>query len=670
MKSIPCGFRHDVIKSERGETACCELLKRVIAEPSGLVSRVDRSACEYCFGDGRVHPERMSQVLGSAILAASVDLSPCPSKGERVDGNANTAINQCLHDKDAAAVQLKQVAERAIAELAVADPGKRPSLDRVSAVDVVMLVGSADHSTQPPLASGNTLCVETQSIENQCMEAWLGQRDVYVVLHLVGIGEGSLNRWQHYVSNPNVQMHEVMLSKLFDTELASSPHLRTRMMMATQAITEKLETPLIAFASDRMMPSPTHLARATAKIDGGGLDWYAASMRGATELKHSQFPNPKSWRRGVQLETAVIRRALWVDLNGMANRAKDADVDFFDRAARQRRRAFISSETVVTEVSLNAEMQVMETPPVSGQLGDPPPRFRRELEVNEFSLHKEGIGFECRNLACDVVLPFRGQLEFVQQAIDSILGQAGIAVTLHLIDDDTQQDIDGWLRQFLGDDRIRVYRNSKNIGQFLSFNNAAEFFETEWAVTQDGDDVSLPGRLAETVRIAKLCNADLVGAATVLQGPIEGLKRLKHVRTMCGDQEQYHRISFPPRPSLNAYFLENPTLVHRRAFFERMGGFADFADPLRNRTTVDSEYMLRSLHAGANIVACRRLAVMYRVHSASAIHDEKTRMGSPIRTWVEKESIRRLALFRRGGIDARVFGSLGRHRGITRRWNG
>ena len=287
-----------------------------------------------------------------------------------------------------------------------------------------------------------------------------------------------------------------------------------------------------------------------------------------------------------------------------------------------------------------------------------------------FTMHHHGIGFPTDDLACDVVLPFRGQLHFVEQAIESVLSQTDIKITLHLIDDATPDDIEPWLRRYLSDDRVRIYRNKENIGQFLSFNNVAEFFESDWIATQDGDDVSLPGRLAETVGIAKLCNADLVGAATILDGPYQRTRELRHVTTESEETLRFHRISYPPYPGLSGYFLENPTLIHRRACFERMGGFADLANPLRNRTTVDTEYMLRAFHSGANIVTCRRLAVRYRVHAESAIHHEQTRMGSPIRKSAEMELSRRLPLFRRGGIDPRVFGSLGRHRGVTERWKG
>ena len=290
--------------------------------------------------------------------------------------------------------------------------------------------------------------------------------------------------------------------------------------------------------------------------------------------------------------------------------------------------------------------------------------------MDPFALHHEGIGFSTPRPKCDVVLPFRGQLDYVEQAISSILAQEGVDLTLHLIDDATTNDIDAWLDRQLCDDRVRVYRNRENIGQFLSFNNVVPFCESEWLVTQDGDDVSLPRRLADSIQLAVLCEADLVGAATVLDGPELDTRKLRHMTTVLDHEHRYHRVSFSPRPGFRTYFLENPTLVHRRQCFERLRGFADLADTLRNRTTLDTDYMVRALHAGANIVASRRLAVRYRVHENSAIHHHDTRLGSPIRNQSQAWLSRRISMYARGGIDPAVFGALGRHRGVTVPWKG
>jgi glycosyltransferase involved in cell wall biosynthesis len=613
MTPIACGFRQHVIRTNVGETAQCELIQRILADERGQTSRVDRSACEYCFGDGRIQPQRISQVLASAILAANLNLT------------------------SAFDARLKELADFAIVE------GTSQQTPRgAAAVDVVLPVQRINAATA------------------RCIEAWLRQEQTFVVLHLVVIGEEHANDWQGYRDLPNVRIYQWGDLNVGNETATLSNNNAALAFSAAHAITSHLETSFIAIGCVDVLPISTHLILATSEMVERGFEWYAASLQEDSDVVRSSHPDLRTWRRTVQPETAVIQRALWVDLNGIAARSDDADVDFFARAARQKRNVLLSDRIVATSTVKRRQASP----------ADPPEWFRLKDAADIFALHHHGIGFPVDRLSCDVVLPFRGQLHFVEQAIESVLSQSGIDVTLHLIDDATPDDIDSWLRRYLNDARVRVYRNKENIGQFLSFNNVAEFCQSDWIVTQDGDDISLPGRLAETVGIAVMCDADLVGAATTLDGPHGRTRELRHMTTGSDKTLGYHRISYPARPNCSQYFMENPTLVHRRAFFNQVGGFADFGNPLRNRTAVDTEYMLRALHSGANIVSCRRLAIRYRVHAESAIHHEQTRMGSPIRKSAESELLRRLPLFRQGGINPRVFGALGRHRGVTVRWEG
>lgn len=491
---------------------------------------------------------------------------------------------------------------------------------------------------------------------------WLDQLNCVPVIHLVASGDNGLQPPERYVQHPDVRWHQVepWATGGGDPVSISDMDPVTAAMVGAHQITPEFETPFVAFACEGVSPIALHLSHATRSMLSHGHEWYAASMRMGARLYASVLPSPRTWRRNVLAATAVVRRSMWVDLEGVASRVGDADIDFFDRANLQERSAAVRPVVVATCDS--------PLPTVIGT--DPRPEFRSGRPQAPFGLHRDGVEFRVDPMKCDVVLPFRGQLGYVEQAIDSILNQRGIDVTLHLIDDATEDDITPWLRRYVANPRVRVYRNRVNVGQFISFNNVIPHVRSDWIATQDGDDVSLPDRLASSVKIGRLCQADLVAAATVLDGPLHMVHRQLHRSYGDANHQQNCRFSCVPRNDYEGYFLENPTIVHRRDYFVEMGGFTDLAHPLRNRTSVDSEYMLRAMYDGANIVASKRLSVVYRVHEQSAIQREETKMGSPIREWAQKELARRVRIMRRGGVHPRTFGALGRHFEITQPWEG
>lgn len=602
MREIKCGFRGGVQCDDRGETAHCELLRRLLNDPTGQRSRIHRSACEYCGGETASQPARMMEVMTAAI-------------------RADPTI-----DRDDPVMRLS---DRFVPRLASNPPapngrGHSPA----TAVDVVMAITRMDVNVF------------------RVIHAWLHQRGVHVVLHLVG-DETVLNQSRGQpmlVDHPNVRFHRHLFAQCDAIRMVFE---------AAHRVTRSLESNDLALAAQDALPVTDHLAIATQQLARSKATWFAAATSKAT----SSLPELGRWQRCVQPETIVIRRSTWVDLAGPCDPAYDVDVDFFQRAVAEEHYGTIHPTQTVR---VNDESTTT--------LGPAPPWFHGELLSKRFTWYQHGRGFGLPRLACDVILPFRGQLEWVEEAVESVRTQEGIDWTLHLIDDATPEPTDQWLKQFCDDPRVRVYRNRINIGQFASFNNVAKHCSSDWLVTQDGDDVSLPGRLKETVTIAALCDADLLGAATTLIGSDEAALSMQHLAVQHGSRTTYHRRSFPAGSTQAWYYLENPTLVHKRSYFLRGRGFADFGNITRNRTTLDTEWMMRAMLDGANIVACQRLAVGYRLHNESAIHHPKTRMGSPVRQWSHRELSRRLRQFAEGGIAPATMGSMDRHADVTEVW--
>lgn len=418
----------------------------------------------------------------------------------------------------------------------------------------------------------------------------------------------------------------------------------------THDLTPRLEGEFLTVVGRRWCPDPRHLAIAVAAMRGGGTAWYVAST-------DAGVTTPDTWRT----DAAVFRRSLWVDLNGVDDDADDPGPDFFRRAAATGRRGVFGTRVTLRSTDGSPGRSASSDPPVARRPPGP-----ATFSDERFGGHLRGRGWHVDGLRCDVLLPFRDHLPMVRRAADSVLDQRGVDVRLHLIDDDSRGDVGSLWRRYRDDGRVRVYRNRTNLGQFLSFNHVARRCESDFLVTQDGDDVSLPGRLRASLTIARLSGADLVGGATILRGD-EPLRRpLSMLRSADrrGRTADY-RYSFDPRTDETRYFLENPTLVHRAAFFRAINGFGDFGGPAENRTSVDTEYMLRAHAAGAVIAASSRVMIRYTVHRDSAVHDPQTRMGSPTRRWCQAELYRRVDRLRRGRVSAAGLGAGFGRRDVT-----
>ena len=279
-----------------------------------------------------------------------------------------------------------------------------------------------------------------------------------------------------------------------------------------------------------------------------------------------------------------------------------------------------------------------------------------------------------QRVACDVVLPFRGQLEFVTEAIDGLLAQQHVDAVIHLIDDATEastgESTDAFLMQWRKHPQFRVYRNRENIGQFSSFNNVSRFFETGYAAVQDADDISLPGRLAWSVCSLQLADADIFAAAVELFGARHLLlPDTPDCATFSPTQLPTHRLSYYPRLRGVRYFAENPTLVVRVDAFRELGGFADFGDSLSNRASVDTEFQCRAYLAGARFAISQSVVLKYRSHEGSATQDSESGWRTAARLKATQLVEQRRLLQEYGRFDARSFGALGRYDGLTQRWN-
>src|SRR4051794_8106307 len=101
-----------------------------------------------------------------------------------------------------------------------------------------------------------------------------------------------------------------------------------------------------------------------------------------------------------------------------------------------------------------------------------------------------------------VITPAYNAAGFIQRAIDSALGQEGVAVEMVVADDGSQDDTLATVRA-LGerDPRVRAVALEANGGPSKARNAALDAAGGEWVAILDADDAILPGRLRHMLAV-------------------------------------------------------------------------------------------------------------------------------------------------------------------------
>lgn len=473
---------------------------------------------------------------------------------------------------------------------------------------------------------------DTQVDPTPLVESLLAQEGAIPILHIV-TGERAHPAIDVFARRWNVHVH---VDARVDSRDAAFARVWNGTPLATghRPATTSLASEFVALlaASDPFDPT-----------------WLASSIRALTETGGEVFVAGEAWSSQPHpVATSVVaRRATWVDLGFPS--VDDQSIQLAIERAWKQGRPFVFG--AADEESPRAI--------IGPNSADIPSGSDRTVEAMD------------EPFRCDVVLPFCGWLDYVEEALESLLAQRHAEPVIHLIDDCSPGEIDAFLCRWSEHPRVRVYRNVENIGQFQSFNNVAGYFETDHVAVQDADDVSLPWRLAFAGQMLRESGADYFGGAVELFGDDEV------IRPVMSETNELERIprakirrSFYPRWLRSDYFLENPTAVFRTRMFLEMGGYADFGDRWLNGTSLDTEFQLRCLYHGARFAIARDVVTRYRVHAQSATQDRRTGWGTSVRAESIRQLEERCRVFRSGPFDPRVFGSLGRYRHLTRPWPG
>lgn len=174
-----------------------------------------------------------------------------------------------------------------------------------------------------------------------------------------------------------------------------------------------------------------------------------------------------------------------------------------------------------------------------------------------------------------VVLPVRDGGAWLAEAVDSILGQSLGDLELLVVDDHSR---DGAAQRLpVHDPRLRVLSNCGR-GVSSAFNTGFAASSGQLVARMDADDLALPGRLEQQVRLLEAHpGIDICGACVEIfvedraggGRPEGGNRRYQHWLNSCRSPEAIRRELFVECP------IPNPTAMFRRAALNRLQGYAD-----------------------------------------------------------------------------------------------
>ncbi|SMC31275.1 glycosyltransferase [Janibacter indicus] len=196
-----------------------------------------------------------------------------------------------------------------------------------------------------------------------------------------------------------------------------------------------------------------------------------------------------------------------------------------------------------------------------------------------------------------ILLPTNVLNPWLDEAVDSVLRQTGVAFELIVIHDGIETDLG---RPWVHDPRVTCVVNETSHGLAHALNVGARSAHGEYLARLDGDDLCLDGRLTAQVRL--LDDSPEIAVAGTLARRIDETGKVTGTLGVRRDGDV--------RPlMLTRNCLIHSSTMFRRELFEQLGGYDSAL-----RQMEDYELWLRMARHG-DVVVIQQELVAYRVHS-------------------------------------------------------
>jgi glycosyltransferase involved in cell wall biosynthesis len=207
--------------------------------------------------------------------------------------------------------------------------------------------------------------------------------------------------------------------------------------------------------------------------------------------------------------------------------------------------------------------------------------------------------------ACSVIIPAYNAAAYVEQAIRSALDQRGVSVEVIVIDDGSTDTTPQVLAGF--GDAIRVVQQQRG-GPYRARNLGAKLARGQWLAFLDADDEWLPDKLArQLARVDE--QTGLVYSDVLNFGDCDRVKERLSDSVPLQEGDVFE-------PLLLGNFIALSSVVMRRDWFERLGGFSESQQGVQ-----DWDLWLRYAGEGGRVKVCREPLTRYRLHDGQMSND-------------------------------------------------
>lgn len=256
--------------------------------------------------------------------------------------------------------------------------------------------------------------------------------------------------------------------------------------------------------------------------------------------------------------------------------------------------------------------------------------------------------------AVSVLVPYRDSAATIEEALESVLAQRGVALEILAVDDGSSDDGPARVARMASRDRRVVPLEARGVGIAPALTEALSRARAPLVARMDSDDVSLPDRLARQLE-ALAAEPGLAAVGTRVEGFPDaalgdGLRRYIAWQNAIVTAAEHAREIFVESP------LCNPSTLIRRAALEQVGGWRDeaWAEDYDLWLRLDAaglglakvpEVLLRWRHRPGRVTFTDPRCAPMRFYAAKAryLAPRLRGMGRPIAIWGAGKTGKRLA---------------------------
>lgn len=204
---------------------------------------------------------------------------------------------------------------------------------------------------------------------------------------------------------------------------------------------------------------------------------------------------------------------------------------------------------------------------------------------------------DLQNGLVSIVLPaYNTQEHFLREAVESVLAQSYSNWELLVIDDSTVAPVENIIRLYQ-DQRIKYFRNPENIGMAETRNAGLKNAAGEFVAFLDHDDIWMPEKLAEQLKVMQQTNCNMVYSPVTFFGNKNYNSKVQH------------NVSF-------ADLIMGHNIVSCSCVLMRTSLIRQFDLKFSSRAVPADDYAMWLAAAlyGGNIQCCQQCLVRYRSH--------------------------------------------------------